>query len=285
MSRIVVGVDGSTHADRALHWAVREAELRGASIELVHGYVIHPHAALFGATDQELAEARMTTIVERHQALLSGIKWTATLAPLIASPTSALIDAGEDADLIVVGSRGFGGFEALLVGSTSYRTAAHASSPVAVIRGGHETEALDGTRPIVVGIDGSRAGRRALRWALDEAERRAVSVTVAHAYFAPTDPAATIVPPGQMDRYRQRAHDGAVELVEQELEDMPAPSSVTVERVVTAGSPAGVLLNLAGPAQLLVVGTRGHGALGRAVFGSVSHQCLHHTTGNVIVVP
>jgi len=110
-------------------------------------------------------------------------------------------------------------------------------------------------------------------------------VTVAHAYFAPTDPAATIVPPDQTDRYRQRAHDGAIELVEQELEDMPAPSSVTVERVVTAGSPAGVLLDLAGPAQLLVVGTRGHGALGRAVFGSVSHQCLHHTTGNVIVVP
>jgi nucleotide-binding universal stress UspA family protein len=285
MSRIVVGVDGSTHADRALHWAVREAELRGASIELVHGYIIHPHAALFGASDHELAEARMHTIVERNRTLLGGSKWAATLVPLIASPTSALIDAGEDADLIVVGSRGLGGFEELLVGSTSYRTAAHASSPVAVIRGGHETEALDGTRPIIVGVDGSRAGRRALRWALFEAERRAVSVTVAHAFFAPADPAATTGEPRQMERYRQRAHDEAVELVDQELGNVPVPASITVERVVTTGSPAGVLLGLAGPAHLLVVGTRGHGALGRAAFGSVSHQCLHHTTGNVIVVP
>jgi nucleotide-binding universal stress UspA family protein len=185
-------------------------------------------------------------------------------------------------------SRGLGGFDELFVGSTSYRTAAHASSPVAVIRGGHETEALDGTRPIIVGIDGSRAGRRALRWALDEAERRAVSVTVAHAYFAPADPAvaaATVAAPDQMDRYRQRAHDEAVDLIEHELDNVPVPASITVERVVTTGSPAGALLELAGPAQLLVVGTRGHGALGRAVFGSVSHQCLHHTTGNVIVVP
>jgi nucleotide-binding universal stress UspA family protein len=286
MSRIVVGHDGSTNADRALHWAVREAELRASPIELVQGYVIHPHAALFGTSDHDLAKARMKTILERNQALLDHTRWTTTLVPLIASPTSALIDAGEDADLIVVGSRGLGGFDELFVGSTSYRTAAHASSPVAVIRGGHETEALDAKRPIVAGIDGSRAGRRALRWALDEAARRTVSVTVAHAYYAPSDlSAATITSPDQTDRYRERAYDEAVALVDHELNDVGVPASISVERVVTAGSPAGVLLNLAGPDQLLVVGTRGHGALGRAVFGSVSHQCLHHATGNVVVVP
>lgn len=46
MTRIVVGVDGSPHADRALHWAVKEAQLRRAALHVVHGYVVHPHAGI-----------------------------------------------------------------------------------------------------------------------------------------------------------------------------------------------------------------------------------------------
>jgi nucleotide-binding universal stress UspA family protein len=288
MSRIVVGVDGSLHADRALRWAVREATVRDTEIELVHGYVLHPHAAMIGRSDHDLAEARMDAIVERNRSALdrTGNKWIATVVPLTSGPTAALVNAGRDADLIVVGSRGLGGFAALFLGATSYHTAAHASTPVAVIRDGEDRELEDATRPVVVGIDGARASRRALRWALEEARHRGVGLTVVHAYRWPVDPAlATVMSAEQFERCRRRTHDEAAAVIDRALDDLDVPADVDVERVIAPGSVAGVLLERAAHDRLLVMGTRGRNALGRAVFGSVSHQCLHHARGPVIVVP
>jgi nucleotide-binding universal stress UspA family protein len=93
------------------------------------------------------------------------------------------------------------------------------------------------------------------------------------------------MPDLQLARYRERAHDEGIALVDEVLEGVDVPNGVAVQRVINAGSPAAVLLSEARPERLLVVGTRGHGALGRMVFGSVSHQCLHHATGPVVVVP
>lgn len=286
MRRIVVGVDGSTHADRALHWAVRQAQLTGASLELVHGYVVHPHAGMLVYDEREAASATLNAIVERNRTSLDGLQWTTALVPTLWSPAGALQEAGEHADLVVVGSRGLGGFKELLLGATSYRTAAHAAAPAAVIRGGSDTEDLDGRREVVAGIDDSRAGRRALRWALEEAARRGVTLTVVHAYPPPTDwMVAGMVTDEDIDEYREMVRDNAAELVDRAITDLTAPGDVDVQRVVAAGMPAGVLLDQAGADRLLVVGTRGRGALGRVVLGSVSHQCLHHATGPVIVVP
>lgn len=286
MRRIVVGVDGSAHADRALQWAVREAELWSAEIELVHGYVIHPQAAMFGMPDRERGAAVMETVVARNRGLLGDTKWSATVVPVLVGPAIALTDVGEDADLIVVGSRGVGGFGELILGATSYRTAAHASTPVAVIRDGDATTTLDGARPIVVGVDGSRASGRALRWALAEAARRDVDVTAVHAYENWTGVEhTTLMTEAQLERFRRQVHDEAVAIVEDALADIEVPDGVRLERLTTHGSPAAVLLGQAGADRMLVVGTRGRGALGRMVFGSVSHQCLHHAAGPVVVVP
>jgi nucleotide-binding universal stress UspA family protein len=284
MNRIVVGTDGSDHADRALHWAVTEAQLRGAAIELVHGYALHPRAAMFGRSDRQVAEALMDAVVERNRSLLERVEWDATVVPLLGGAATALLDIGEDAELIVVGSRGLDGFAGLFVGATSYRTAAQASAPVAVIRDGGD--ARDGTRAVVVGVDGSRGSRRALRWALDEAEWRGVGLVVVYGYVVSPHPALATVGTGeQLEHMRLVAHDDAVAVVDDVLDDVDVPGKVEMERVITAGSPAGVLLDNAGPDRLLVVGTRGRGALGRVVFGSVSHQCLHHAAGPVVVVP
>jgi nucleotide-binding universal stress UspA family protein len=284
MSRIVVGVDGSDHADRALRWAVREAERRVAEIELVYGYVVHAHAAMIGTSDRALGQVRMDGIVQRNQTLLDRVKWSATIVPSITGPAGALCDAGEDADLIVVGSRGLGGFRELFLGATSYHTAARASSPVAVIRG--DEPVFDGSQAMVVGIDGSRASGRALQWTLDEAARWGADVTVVHAYDASRDLSqATVMSDLQLERYRHRIHDEAVGVVDAALAGAEVPDGVAVQRVVADGSAAAVLLDQVGSDRLLVVGTRGRGALGRMVFGSVSHQCLHHATGPIVVVP
>ena len=285
MSRIVVGVDGSEQADRALHWAVREAELRSAEIELVHAYVIHVHGYISGKTDREYAMDRLDAVIERNRALLDRVKWSEAIIGVVGSVAAGLMDAGEDAELIVVGARGIGGFNGLFVGSTGYRTAAHASTPVAVIRGDDDTRAADGRRAIVVGIDGSRASRRALRWSLEEAARRGVGLTVVHGYVAPSGTVTTLASRDQYDQYRERLHHEAVDLVDRMMGEVYAGGDVAVDQVVSAGGPAGVLLEHSGPDRLLVVGTHGRGALGRAVFGSISHQVLQHATGPVVVVP
>jgi nucleotide-binding universal stress UspA family protein len=285
MSRIVVGVDGSNHADLAVQWAVREAEVGAAEVELVYGYAHHPHAAMLSRSDRDRAAARLDKIVRRNQPALDRVKWFASAVPMITRPASALRDVGGGADLIVVGSRGLGGFQELLLGATSYRTATHAPVPVAVIRGS-ETAVREGTRGIVVGVDGSLPSRRALRWALDEAARWAVDVVAVHAYDSSTDLAqATMMSNGQRARHRERLHDAAVAVIDAAMARADIPDGLNVHRVVMRGPAAALLCSHAGPDQLLVVGTHGRGALGRMAFGAVSHQCLHHATGPVVVVP
>jgi nucleotide-binding universal stress UspA family protein len=283
MSRIVVGVDGSTHAERALRWAVTEAQVRGAAVQVVHGYVVHPHAGTLVHDARAAAVAALDAVVERNRELLDHIEWTTSLEPALWSPAGVLVDSAEDVDLVVVGSRGLGGFKELLLGSISYRTAAHATAPVAVIREGSDD--LDGRRGIVVGIDSSRAARRALRWACDEAGRRGVGVTVVHAYDLPTDSSLMGMVTPTLERYRTGLADEAVAVVERAIADVDIPTGTDVERVVKPGMPAAVLLSHAGAEHLLVVGTHGRGAIGRALLGSVSHQCLHHASGPVVVVP
>jgi nucleotide-binding universal stress UspA family protein len=285
MERIAVGVDGSQAADRALRWAVREAELHGAAIDLVHAYVIHPYASLFGNTDRNLAEARLDEVIERNRALLDRVTWSSTLVDATGTAVAALVDAAEDADLVVVGSRGAGGFARLTLGSTAYRTAAHAPAPVAVIAGDDTDTDTAGDRSIVVGIDDAPVSRRALRWALEEAGCRATSVTVVHSYLLPIDMApAAALDQGRFERACAQARDAAAGLIDRVVGAARIPPGVEVSRIVDAGPPAGTLLDYA-EGRLLVVGTRGQGGLSHTVFGSVSQQVLHHADHPVVVVP
>lgn len=283
MRHIMVGVDGSPQADRALRWAAAEARLHGAAIELVHGYTVHPHAGMIVHDLREPAQAALDAVVARNGSVLEGLTCSTRLVPLLWSPADALADPAAHTDLVVVGSRGLGGFAELVLGSTSYRAAAHATVPVAVIRGGDEP--LDGRRPLVVGIDGSPTALRALRWALAEAGRRGVTLTAVHAYAAPVAWSPAAATDEQMREHHARLHDDAVALLDRALAAVDVPDGVAVERAVVSGPPAATLLDRAGPQRLLVVGTAGRGALGRTLLGSVSHQSLHHTAGPVVVVP
>lgn len=284
MERIVVGVDGSPHADRALAWAVHEAELRLAAVDVVHCYVVHARGVVMYVPDQEQAEARLDDVVQRNQHVLDRVKWSSGTMGVFNAVSSGLVDAGEGAALIVVGARGVGGFERLRLGSTGYRVAAHATNPVAVIPGDTTVE-RDGQREIVVGVDGSNAAHRALRWAADEAARREVGLVAVHAFQPPLD-AATLA------RLSTEHRDEVVEGSRADADDLLRTAmggvdttGLAVTHVVERGAPADVLLAGAGPDRLLVLGTHGRGALGRVVFGSVSHQCLHHADGPVVVVP
>jgi nucleotide-binding universal stress UspA family protein len=284
MQRIVVGVDGSTQADRALAWAVHEAELRLAAVDVVHCYVVHARGVVMYVPDQDEAEARLDEIIDRNQHVLDRVKWTAGAMGVFNAPSAGLVDAGEDAALIVVGSRGAGGFDRLQLGSTGYRTAAHATAPVAVIPSTAEDE-LHETHGLVVGVDGSQAAQRALRWAVEEADHRSVRLSVVHAFQLAVDP---VMVARASDERRAQLLTRGQEAAEQAVRDALAAADVSmadVTLVIEPGPPADVLVSHTGPGRLLVLGTHGRGAIGRMVFGSVSHQCLHHAAGPVVVVP
>ena len=137
MNRIVVGVDGSPQSRRALRWAAQEAKLRGAHLSVIHAYTL-PH---LGA-EQALTTDVITRIHREAQDLIENeVDQLGELAAAIelscaaaeGAPAQLLLDAAAEADLLVVGSRGRGGFKALLLGSVSQQCAHHATCPVVIV--------------------------------------------------------------------------------------------------------------------------------------------------------
>lgn len=136
---------------------------------------------------------------------------------------------------------------------------------------------------IVAGVDGSEGSKEALRFALAEAALRGATVRAVHAWSQPVAFGGPYMPPQPYDgpelRDRARASlDAAVDEVAGEA------SPVEVERVVEQGSPADVLVRAAEGADLLVVGSRGHGGFAGLLLGSVSQQCAQHAPCAVVIV-
>jgi nucleotide-binding universal stress UspA family protein len=132
--RIVVGVDGSATARRALAWALDEARLRKAPIEVVHAWqmplVATPYVVPGTVLEEAANEVLAASLAEADQRGL--------VAPVVATVRGsgaawAILDAAADADLVVVGSRGRGGFVGRLLGSVSNQVTHHAPCPVVVI--------------------------------------------------------------------------------------------------------------------------------------------------------
>ena len=136
--KIVVGIDGSKSAEAALHWALGEARLRGARLEVLYGWHI-PYLAAMPTAPPVIDRGELQREAEH---LLADTLASAdtndveVVAKAVASPGAmALIERSGDADLVVVGSRGRGGFAGLLLGSVSQQVVAHAHCPVVVVRG------------------------------------------------------------------------------------------------------------------------------------------------------
>jgi nucleotide-binding universal stress UspA family protein len=143
VQKIVVGVDGSDASKLALRWAIEEAQAHGASVIALHAWEVPPPVpevapiptidpvALFPEF-QNVAEKLVTDVVEE----VVGDDTSVPVEPVAVEgpPALAVIDAARDADLVVVGSRGLGGFKALLLGSVSHQIAQHAPCPVVIHR-------------------------------------------------------------------------------------------------------------------------------------------------------
>lgn len=141
MSGIVVGVDGSDHSQQALAWAMTEAALREMPLTVVaveaiaiDHWGLAPVRTQADDAGRKAMEEAAQQLVEKVSAQFSGKRPPSVTVKAVAGiPAQVLIDESYDADLIVVGSRGAGGFERLMVGSVSSQVVHHAGCPVAVV--------------------------------------------------------------------------------------------------------------------------------------------------------
>lgn len=147
---------------------------------------------------------------------------------------------------------------------------------------------------IVVGIDGSESSRAALAFAAEEARLRGAGLRVVHAWTLPLadiapDPFLLEFPsaPGpDLEGLATTLEADARRLVDTEVEEtLGREPGIEVEKLVVDGAPAAVLVDAASGADLLVVGSRGHGRLRGMLLGSVSHQCVLHASCPVAIVP
>jgi nucleotide-binding universal stress UspA family protein len=135
---------------------------------------------------------------------------------------------------------------------------------------------------IVVGVDGSDESKEALRWAIDEARLRDASVRVVYAWWAqPVLVPGSPVIAADWELLRRSAEEFVEEFVDRAVDE---PTDVEVAVVATHGTPADVLVRASKDADLLVVGSRGHGGFAGLLLGSVSQQCVHHATCPVVIV-
>ncbi|MCE0767631.1 universal stress protein [Pseudonocardia kujensis] len=282
---VVVGVDGSDTALSAVRWAAAEAEQRGAPLRLVAAVAwrttYHPRLPALAAEHERQALTRgaeQELQAAAEVARLTAPELAVTTEVLGGQASAVLRDESATAQLVVVGSRGRGGFTGLLLGSVSIAVAAQAVAPVVVVRG--ETAPHDSAAPIVVGVDDSPHGTAALGFAFAEAARKRAPLVAIRAWGDPVN-----------DPYLAGIIDwNAVESDERHVLDECLAAwtgrypEVTVERVVLRDPPAAALVARSHNAGLVVVGSRGRGTLRGALLGSVSQAVLPHAAAPVAIV-
>jgi nucleotide-binding universal stress UspA family protein len=178
--------------------------------------------------------------------------------------------------MLVVGSRGGGGFASLLAGSVSVRVATKAPCPVVVVRGDGHGDA------VVVGVDGSAPADFATGIAFEEAARRGCPLIAVRAFTVSLPPWTIGPPPVEYDPAKVEA-DLHREMISNLAGRRDKYPDVPVEYAIGRGSAGAVLTTWSRQAQLVVVGTRGHGATVGLLLGSVGLQLIHHADCPVLI--
>jgi Universal stress protein UspA and related nucleotide-binding proteins len=284
---VVVGLDRSDQGRAAVEYAAELASRRHLPLRLVHVFEPMQHGVrpTIGSSPniervlQNSAQRLVDETVEVLAAVFPDLEVTAVLE--VGSPSERLLEESQHADTLVLGSRGTGGFADLVIGSTTMHVTAHAACPVIAVP---SPPAADVVRHgVVVGVDGSEAAEAAIGFAFEIASDVGESLTAIHAWH---DPTRTGVGTMMLITYDPQEVAKAERLaLAQALASWQAKfPDVEVEAKVVLGHPVPALVSRATHARILVVGSRGRGALSSLVLGSVSHGVLHHATGPVAVV-
>ncbi|MGW2829636.1 universal stress protein [Streptomyces sp. NPDC001286] len=279
LQHVVVGVDGTLVAVRALDRAADEAARRDAELRVV-----------YAVPDRDEAPPILASAVARVHARRPGMRVTAEVVQ--GNAVRELTDASEGAALTVVGTRGFGGVTGTLFGSVSLRLAAQVHGPLMVVRGDHPVdhaaEPFDAGRHVLLGLQGDGDADVAA-YAFEEAERRGVWLHVLHSWnhrhVAPELP--SLIPATSPGQQRLAQHDRAEEAVPRfslaRLQERHP--QVGVDARTVRGGPAHALLEATADASVVVIGA--HRRTGRVGphLGTVAHTLLHHSHCPVVLVP
>jgi nucleotide-binding universal stress UspA family protein len=280
---MVVGTDGSPASLTALRWAALEAQRRHAQLAVVlaynwrtltahlladHGFEDYVRDLAMSIVDAAVAEAR--TIAPHARVGGSAV---------FGEPTPVLLNASDEADMVVVGNRGGGGFARLRAGSVCVQVATQASCPVTVVIRGRDDDTAD---PVVVGVDGSASADFATGIAFEEAARRSSALMAVLAYDLSMPPWTMGLTPVEYDTAGVRAELEKALLghIEGWRDKYP---DVQVEYAVDSGSPGAVLTSWSRQAQLVVIGSRGHRRALGLLLGSVGLQLIHHADCPVLI--
>ena len=292
-TRVVAGVDGSDEALLAVQAATLDAGRRGCGLKLVHAFVWPELKVPVGPPEGGPPEAEL--LHEAKRFLDDAAKVAAHTDPRVpittevdtGAPAGVLLREAHEAEVIVLGNRGLGGFSGMLVGSTAVQVAAHSSVPVLVIRGPVAplgAQRGEPARPVVLGVDGSPESRAAVGVGFAEADRRGAQLLAVHTWTGPV-----AARPGDMLPPVYDAEDIEGEerrLLSEALSGYQGnhPDVMVTERVLQR-RPAPALIELSRTAQVVIVGSRGRGGFKGLLLGSVSQQLLHHAECAVMVVP
>ncbi|MEO6942319.1 MAG: universal stress protein [Terrimesophilobacter sp.] len=275
---ILVGVDGTDVGRAALRWGVQRAAVAGESIALLH--VVDDDWGMIGT--------RMADELNRaaRDVLDAEVEYARSLAPdievigrlLTGSPIWELIDVSGDGGLTVVGTHKTGYIHGKIFGSRSLQLAAGAHSHVAVIPQGWLADA----HGVVVGVDGSPAGRAAIRFAAAEAGRRGQTLTLMRAWYAPKLPETL----KELEKERDTSLEAdATELLTEAsriAKDVHADVDLRLRAIHRPSAEA--LLDASSAAALLVVGSSRREGAQQTILGSVTHDVLLNLAAPTIVV-
>lgn len=282
--RIVVGIDGSDHSRAALVWALDEAVRRSAAVDALTTYPVDIYSRDASIIDQGHMDRIRDDTASRARAFLQEVLTESTadvpvrLEVRAGPPAAELVLHSEDADLLVVGSRGRGAVRSTVLGSVALHCSVHAHCPVVVVRGG-------GRQPddrVVVGLDDSPVGRDALVRAAGEARRRGgrLDVVVASAPVDTWTDVSTVSRPSEDDLREEAARHGR-RVVSEVLGDA---AGLDLRLVAEVGAADEILVRHAEGAALLVVGNRSRSRIAGMVLGSVALRTVVHATCPVMVV-
>jgi nucleotide-binding universal stress UspA family protein len=275
MNEFVVGLDGSDESRMALRWAAAVGGAAGVPVRAVQAWS-HPRTAVLPigpvpVSPEEMDERTQEAITTIATETL-GSSDAVTTSVLRGAPAGALLQTATPDSVLVLGSRGLGGFTGLLLGSVSQECVEYASCPVVVVR---TDRTLGGGDVILVGKDGSEGAQRALAWAHALADATGAGLHAVHAWRA----TMSEKPPRVAERVRSQAADAVAGWTQQVDDD--------IETDEMEGDPREVLVAAAGrltPA-LTVVGRRGAGGLRSMRLGSTANHLVRHSPTNIAVVP
>ncbi len=278
---IVVGIDGSEQADRAVIWAALSASGRGLALRLVIAVDVPPHL-----DDEQTAEfraiatARLVAAEGLARDTVEGKSLEVSTEARDGNVMEVLLAESADCEMVVLGASGLGESDSGVLGSAAIGLCAHAASPVAVVRG----RSIDGMPPmrgpVVVGVDGSAINQAAIARAFDEASQRKSPLVAVHVW---SDVALSQISGVPREWTDISVSEEAVlaESLAGWQENYP---DVEVRRIVAQDRPVRVIEQLSERSSLIVVGHRGRGGFEGMMLGSTSYALIQTADCPVLVV-